>query len=278
MTLTTLMAQLVLTIPLTLIIANIQKKDNNTVNKIIFPTVYMILIAALIPKIKENIFLIVVFEIFIRNFYVTNFTSKSQQTIKFILESLVSIIISLFVYNNFISKTTTVLPTPESIKPFLWFIIIIYLYNLSKSGIEKINKLIPNKTQITTENIIVQYAKNKNKYHDFINSKNKVINNLVYSILIYNSINKPFINRKIIELSSAFRNEYVPFGIMQYPSKEKITNEESILLSIKNFESKIKGTKNNEQEILEKIMSDYREIEKEQILEIYKEINEFNKK
>ena len=52
MTLTTLMTQLILTIPLTFIIGYINKKENNTINKIIFPTVYMILISAL-PLIEE---------------------------------------------------------------------------------------------------------------------------------------------------------------------------------------------------------------------------------
>ena len=278
MTLTTLLTQLALTIPLTLIIGSINKKENGTLNKIIFPSIYIIIIAALLPSVKENIFLIVVFEIFIRNFYVTNFTSRAQQTIKFILESLASVAISLFTYNSFISKTSTVLPTPESIKPFLWFLIIIYLYNLSKQEINKLNKIIPNKKEITTENIIMQYAKNKNKYHNLINSNNKTINNLVYSIIIYNSVNKPFINRKINELSSNFRNEYIQFGIMQYPSKEKITNEESILLSIKDYENKVKGNKITEQKTLDILLENYQDTDKEQILEIYKEINEFNKK
>lgn len=278
MTLTTLITQLILTIPLTFIIGYINKKENNTLNKIIFPTVYMILISALIPSVKENVFLIVVFEIFIRNFYVTNFSNKAQQTFRFILESLVSVAISLLTYNNFIVKTSSVLPTPESIKPFLWFLIVIYLYNVSKQGLNTINKMIPNKKEINKENIVIQYAKNKNKYHNLINSKNNIINNLVYSIIIYNTVNKPIINRKITELTSNFRNEYIPFGIMQYPTKEKITNEESILLTIKEFESKLKGSKLNEEESINKLLEIYPDIDKEQINEIYQEITSFNKK
>ena len=99
MTLIALITQLLLTIPLTFIINNLSKKENSTINKIIFPTVYIILISALIPSVKENIFLIVVFEIFIRNFYITNFSNQANQTAKFIIESLISIAISLFTYN-----------------------------------------------------------------------------------------------------------------------------------------------------------------------------------
>lgn len=278
MTLIALITQLLLTIPLTFIINNLSKKENSTINKIIFPTVYIILISALIPSVKENIFLIVVFEIFIRNFYITNFSNQANQTAKFIIESLISIAISLFTYNSFISKTATVLPTPESIKPFLWFLIIIYLYKISKSGINTINKMIPTKKELNKENIIMQYAKQKNKYHEIVNSKNQTINLLIYSIMIYNTINKPIINRKLSELSISFRNDYIPYGIMQYKTKEKITNEESITLSIKEFEQKIKGSKLTESKIIDKIIDNYDEESKEQIKNIYSEISEFIQK
>ena len=101
MTLTTLILQLILTIPLTLILNNINRKNNNTINKIIFPTIYIILISAILPVVKENIFLIVIFEMFLRNFYVSNFTHKSKNITMFLIESLLSIALSLFAYNNF---------------------------------------------------------------------------------------------------------------------------------------------------------------------------------
>ena len=59
MTLTTLIIQILLTLPLTFIINTLSKKDNNTIHRIIVPTVYTIILAALIPSIKENIFLTV---------------------------------------------------------------------------------------------------------------------------------------------------------------------------------------------------------------------------
>ena len=141
MTLTTLILQLILTIPLTLILNNINRKNNNTINKIIFPTIYIILISAILPVVKENIFLIVIFEMFLRNFYVSNFTHKSKNITMFLIESLLSIALSLFAYNNFISQVNNVLPNAETIKPFLWFLIIIYIYNLCKPELNKVNKL-----------------------------------------------------------------------------------------------------------------------------------------
>ena len=44
-------------------------EENNLINRLIIPTVYIIIVSALIPEVSNNIYLIVVFEIFIRNFY-----------------------------------------------------------------------------------------------------------------------------------------------------------------------------------------------------------------
>ena len=68
MTLTTIILQILLTIPLTILLNHFQNHENNKINKIIIPSIYIIIISALVPTVKENIFLIVIFEIFIRNF------------------------------------------------------------------------------------------------------------------------------------------------------------------------------------------------------------------
>ena len=180
MTLTTIILQILLTIPLTILLNYFQNKENRKINQLIIPTIYIIVIAALVPSIKENIFLIVVFEIFIRNFYITNVISRSNESsaTSFIIENLLSIGLSLFVYNYFISNVETVIPNPEDIKGFIWFLIIIYivyLYNLSTK-----NKVVIEKTQtakIRTEKTIMQYAKFKNQYSMIVKSKNELINN-----------------------------------------------------------------------------------------------------
>lgn len=277
MTLTTLIMHLLLTIPLTLIINNISKKEKNTLNKIIIPTVYIIIAAALIPAVKNNVFLIVVFELFIRNFYISNFSNKTNNIASFLLESVLSVALSLFAYNNFIAKVSTVLPSPEAIKPFLWFLIIIYIYNLLKPQINNINKMIPEKKDIDKENTIMLFAKYKNKYHKVIKTKNKLITNIIYSIMIFNGMNKPLLLRKAIEIKGMLTTQEIPYGIMQYTSKEKLTDEESITKTLKEFED-INKLKISEKEKINKMLSKYDESSKNQIKEIYDEIIEFLKK
>lgn len=278
MTLTNLITQILLTIPLTFIINTLSKKDNNTIHRIIVPTVYTIILAALIPSIKENIFLIVVFELFIRNFYISNFSNKANNVSKFLVESVISVALSLFTYNQFISKIDSVLPTPESIKPFLWFLMIIYIYTLCKPQINKVNQMIPEKKSVDKENTIMLFAKYKNKYHKVIKTKNTLITNLVYSIMIYNGINKPTALRKTTELRGIITTKPVPYGIMQVTSKIKITDEESIGIVVSNFEKLLKNSKLKEADKIDKLLTDYNEEAKQDIKEIYNEINEFLKK
>lgn len=278
MTLTTLIIQILFTLPLTFIINTLSKKDNDTIHRIIVPTVYTIILAALIPSIKENIFLIVIFELFIRNFYISNFSNKANNITKFLIEALLSVALCLFTYNQFISKIDNVLPTPESIKPFLWFLMIVYIYTLCKPQINKVNQMIPEQRTVDKENTIMLFAKYKNKYHKVIKTKNILITNLVYSIMIYNGITKPTALRKATELKGIITTKPVPYGIMQVTSKIKITDEESISIVVSNFEKQIKDSKLKENDKVDKLLSEYNNESKQEIKEIYNEITEFLKK
>ena len=60
MTLISLVIQVLLTIPLTIILNYCKNKNNRKIDLILIPTIYMIIMTALIPSIKENAYLIVV--------------------------------------------------------------------------------------------------------------------------------------------------------------------------------------------------------------------------
>lgn len=281
MTLTTIILQIILTIPLTIILNTFQNKENRKINQIIIPSAYIIFISALIPTIKENIFLIVVFEIFIRNFYITNVINRPNDSsaISFIFENILSIGLSLFIYNYFISNVETVIPNPEDIKGFIWFLMIlysIYLYNLTTKNKVVIEK---NKTaKIRTEKTIMQYAKFKNKYSEVIKTKNNLINNLVYAIMIYEDYKTPKLYRNINAYIGAVTKKETKYGIMQISSYDRLSDEESIKLTISNFEKELKNTKLKENEKLDKLLSTYKTEEKEHIINIYETIVEFSKK
>lgn len=281
MNLITILLQIILTIPLTIILNYYQNKENRRLNQILIPSIYIIVISALLPMVKENIFLIVVFEIFIRNFYITNIINKQNEisNFTFILENIISIAISLFTYNYFISKVDTVIPNPEDIKGFIWFLIIIYIISLYKTTSK--NKVKEEKIKTTkrkAEKTIMQYAKFKNTYSSIIKTKSELINNLVYAIMIFEDYKTPKFYRSINSYIGAVAKKETKQGIMQIPSYERLSDEESIKIVIENFSKQLKNTKIKENEKLEKLLSSYNNEDKTEILNIYNEIVEFSKK
>lgn len=279
MNLTTLILQILLTIPLTIILNYVQYKEDKRINQIIIPTIYIILVSALIPAVKHNVFLIVVFEIFIRNFYVTSIVNQKNKISNsmFIIESVISIAISLFTYNYFISNVNTVIPSPEEIKPFLWFIIIVYIVYLY-SDVTK-NKVIAKKEKaknLKQEQIIMQYAKFKNTYSQSIRTKSNTVLNLLYALMIYYDNKVPKLYRNIKEYISALTQKETEKGIMQVKSTTRISDVDSILLKQIEIEKILKNTNIKEMDQVNKVLDTYDD--KEEIIAIYNVISEFNKK
>lgn len=281
MNLMTLVLQIVLTIPLTIILNYFSSKENRRLNQLIIPSIYIIIVAALLPIVKENIFLIVIFEIFIRNFYITNITNRDTEisNIMFIIENLLSITLSLFTYNYFIGAVDSVIPNPEDIKPFIWFLIILYISSLYKMSTKDKTKVIKAKSIVRKkEQVIMQYAKFKNIYSNIVKSKNQIINNLTYAIMIYNNYKNPKIYRDINTYIGAVTKKETAYGIMQVKSYTRLSDEESIKLTIEEFEKTLKNTKLTETSQLEKLLKNYKQEEQTEILSIYDTIIEFSKK
>ncbi len=281
MNLMTLVLQIVLTIPLTIILNYFSSKENRRLNQLIIPSIYIIIVAALLPIVKENIFLIVIFEIFIRNFYITNITNRDTEisNTMFIIENLLSITLSLFTYNYFIGAVDSVIPNPEDIKPFIWFLIILYISSLYKMSTKDKTKVIKDKSSVRKkEQVIMQYAKFKNIYSNIVKSKNQIINNLTYAIMIYNNYKNPKIYRDINTYIGAVTKKETAYGIMQVKSYTRLSDEESIKLTIEEFEKTLKNTKLTETSQLEKLLKNYKQEEQTEILSIYDTIIEFSKK
>ena len=278
MTLITLITQVLLTIPLTILLNYFKNKNYNKMNQFIVPIVYIIILSALIPSIKNNIYLIVVFEIFIRNFYITNITLESKEnSITFIIDSIISVTLSIFVYNYFISNVDSVIPDPETLKSIIWFLIVIYILNTYKiANKDREIVRVEKKKEYKKETTVMQYAKYKNKYSTIINSKNNTINNLIYSIMIYETMNTPTFNRKIEEYIGAVSKTETKYGIMRIKSYNHISDEESIKIVLDNVEKEYKQLKDKKQLI--NLLTTYKDSEKEDIITIYNQITEFSKK
>jgi len=278
MNLGTLLLQILLTVPLTIILNFFHNKESRRLNQILIPSVYIIIIAALIPYVKENIFLIVIFELFIRNFYITNIVNQEKEisNTAFIIEGIISIALSLFIYNYFINEVETVVPDPETLKPFIWFLIILFIYSLYRIGTKNYQEVKTVKTKKRKkEQTVLKYAKLKNQYGAIVKSRKNIVNNLTYALMIYNDNKVPKLNRKLKEYKGLLTRNEIEYGIMQVPSVTKISDEESIRITISKLEEKLKGI-SKEQEALETALRDHND--KSEIINIYNEILEFQKK
>ena len=65
---------------------------------------------------------------------------------------------------------------------------------------------------------------------------------------------------------------------MQIPSYERLSDEASIKVVVDSFEKQLKNTKQKEEEKLNKLLSNYKTEEQQDIIAIYNEIVEFSKK
>lgn len=280
MSLTTLIIQILLTIPLTLILNYCKKSSNNKLEQILIPTVYIIIVSALLPLVKENVFLIVVFELFIRNFYITNITTQNNNEgpKSFIIVGLLSIALSVFTYNYFISEVNTVIPNPEDIKPFVWFLIVLFIVNIyTKTNKEKEVKESKKTFLRKKEYIIMQYAKFKNIYSKCVDTNKELIRNLVYAIMIYEDNRTPKVYRKINAYIGLVTKKETKYGIMQINSFDRLSDEDSIKKAVADYELNYKETITDYKEQITMLLNTYNTNEQNEIISIYEEIENFNK-
>lgn len=264
------------------------KEDkNNNINHIIIPSVYIIILSALNSlldwnSLNENIFMVIIFELIIRLFYVKAIlkrdilvNNKYYFTIYFF-----AILFGVVIDLNIIEKVDSVIPNVESILPGLWLLIIIFIYSLLKNKLTL--EFIQDKRKFTDklgEYVVVSYARLKNKYNEYVIGKNKDINRIIYSIMIYENYKNPLLMRKLDTLLVKYGTEPTELGIMQIKTNKVITDEESIKMAVnkinKIYEKEVK-TKMSEQNlkiILKKYKNDDMFIE--EVSDIYQKLKDF---
>ena len=283
MSITTIFIYLIYSLILFFIIEYINKKNINKTNHIIITLIYIILISALTPNIKENIFLIPILELVIRiliNTYIfeKNFFKQNKEEIKIYI---ISIITSYLLNRIFINNTNNIIPSIEEIKIIIWLLITIYILKLIKKDLDVTLKTNEKKEeQFTKEYVVVEYAKFKSKYSDNIKPKTKTLIPIIYSIMIYENYYKSNFIRKIDELLFIITKKPNKFGIMQINSDKVIDDIESINMVIKELEAINNNYKKQKITDTKLIVKDYIQNNKKysDIINIYNNIIEFNKK
>ena len=124
-----------------------------------------------------------------------------------------------------------------------------------------------------TEYIVIEYAKFKNKYYNVVSSKYRDLNLLIYSIMIYENYNRSKLMRKFDEFRYKLFSKKGKFGIMQVDSDKYIDDITSIKLVIKKLERIYAKNKD-----IYKTINYYYKVRNKEVLSIYKEVSNFDKK
>ena len=245
----------------------------------LFPNIYIILVASIFTSLKNYTLIILILYLLldiINTYVLTQKESLIEDSIYF-KNILITFIIGLIIYNFYLLPVDNAFFNINEFKNFIWMLVILYLYQLFKNSNIKDKKIIKNNyDKHFKEYVILNYAKFKNKYSYLIKVKNKDIENVLYSMLIYESLVNSGLNKYLKRIRNRI-NQVNIYGIMNVNSNHFITDEESIVIVKDKLVKKYHHLK-KDSNTLELIKVKYQD--KESIFEIkkiLKIIEDFNK-
>lgn len=273
------------------LLLNMISKDNknNNIFKIIFPIVYIIILAGIFSEINfssfnDNLFLIIIIEFIIRIYY-TNYILRQDI---FLEESyysklyFCSIVFSYIINIYFINKVESVFPNLEDMKVIIWLLIFYFFSSFIKFDFTFSKNVDSEKyNEKRKEYYIISYTKLKIKYHDILISKYSDLIPLVYAIMVFENNKKPDFIRRVEGIKSKFTGKLPKQGIMQVVSRKTLTDDESIEIVIKQLEkiySKLNTSKKiSKSNLMEDVLFHYYKKDScyKEVLSIYNNIKEF---
>ena len=244
------------------------------IDTILIPNISMILISSIFTKLKNYMILFLIFYLVIDFIYIFVISKKSLiiDNKNYYINSILTFILGIIIYEFFLLKVKYSYVDMEVFKNFIWVIIIMYFYNkLNLKSIKLVSSEKENFDKRYQEYVIITYAKLKNKYSYLIKTSED-IENIIYSFMIY-EVNKK--NKNIIDLMKdkiANKNRY---GILNIQSNHKITDEESIVITLEKLENKNKRLKNKDERIEKLIKDNYNNDDYQEIIKILNIIKNF---
>ena len=271
--------EILLVLLLFIIMEVIKKKTKEDSLIYLFPNIYIIIIASIFTSLKNYTLIILILYLLldIINTYVLSQKESLIEDSIYFKNILITFIIGLVIYNFYLLPVDNAFFNINEFKNFIWVLVILYLYQLFKNSNVKDKKIIKNNyDKHFQEYVILNYAKFKNKYSYLIKVKNKDIENVLYSMLIYEKLLNSGLNKYLKRIKNRI-NQVNIYGIMNVSSNHFITDEESIVIVKDKLVNKYHRLK-KECNTLELIKVKYQD--KESILEInkiLKIIEDFNK-
>lgn len=217
---------------------------------IIFSIIYMLIVAGFFLRLgiysfNENIFMIMVVELFCQLVYINYFLDKDffNKEDRYVLFYMLKIILAFFINQELINKVSDVFLAGDSLKVVVWFFIFLYLYEFFK---KRDNSSVSKKEiAISKESIVLSFTKLKLAYGEDIPITLEDGRLVFYAIMIFNNYKRPKFFRKWDNILFKFNNKPRKLGIMQIMSKKYINDYESIISASKKIEKLFDKGKNS---------------------------------
>ena len=226
-----------------LAISFIQNKYTITkLEKLIISIVMLLIIAGLLFNwglpYTNDLFLVFVFVLIVDAIYSGYFLDRDffDQSEGNLVYYIILIICGFFINQEFINKVSSVFLTGEDLRIVLWFLVLVFAYNFcqKRNIFQEIST--NNKKTISSQGIIVQYAKLKYRFHDNCNYDDSVISNIIYAIMIFENNRRSKFLRNVDYFKFRFNGEKRKLGIMQIESAKYISDIDSIEIAHKKIE------------------------------------------
>ena len=255
----------------------------NNFQSIVFSLLFMLIIAGIctkygFSKLNVNIFLVFVFEMVFKIIYYSyflddDFFDKEENNI---LYYVVLIIIGYILNIYFVNKVNSVFLSSEDIRIITWLVMFLFLYQfLRDNDFFKKVEVNNSKKILSDQRIYINYAKLKSSYNAFINYDNKDINNILYSIMIFENNRRPKFLRGIDNFRYRFDGGVKKLGIMQVETKRFISDIESIDIVYKKINKLYDKYTNKNKTDFNKVISSYDKENCNEIIYIFDKISKF---
>ena len=232
MNFTIVIYEILLALLLFIMMEVIKKKTKEDSLIYLFPNIYIILVASIFNSLKNYTLIILILYLLldIINTYVLSQKESLIEDSIYFKNILITFIIGLIIYNFYLLPVDNAFFNINEFKNFIWVLVILYLYQLFKNSNIKDKKIIKNNyDKHFKEYVILNYAKFKNRYSYLIKVKNKDIENVLYSMLIYENLLNHGISKYLKKIRNRI-NQVNIYGIMNVNSNHFITDEESIVI------------------------------------------------
>lgn len=203
----------------------------NIVFRIVTPILYVIAFAIIFHFLQldilyHNIWMAVVGVWLIRILYTISWERSVLINWKMLaLHAVISVIISIWLYNKVINNPSLLFPSRDNMVSELWLILLLFLYKAMEDVKLGENDIKSRELRYTKQMFIKMQAQYGNIVENI--AMNDEIKILSYAIIIHENFNRPKIARYIERLISPLKSNG-SYGIMQFKSTDPLNDAKSV--------------------------------------------------